>query len=200
MPSCQDDDDCAASMKTGADSGLVLVPQLITIGQGLCLGPVLDWVIYNQKVGAVARDRAADADRNHAACAIVEVPVGLGGLHLRNGVTEQDGAVFLHLIPVLLAELLGQIAAITDLDDTLFRVLTKIERREGFCHGHRLTVTGRHEYHQPLCLACHNIFQLSTYEVEVSGSFPPTRMDKLDIICVVSSRQLVPCFSGDGLL
>ena len=41
--------------------------------------------------------------------------------------SEQDRAVFLNLVPVALAELLGKTAAVTDLDDTLLRVLPQIE-------------------------------------------------------------------------
>ena len=113
---------------------------------------------------------------------------------------EERGAVLLHLVTVALAELLRKLSAVTDFDDPLLRVLAQEEGWEGLCHGHRLTMAGRHEYHQPLCDARHDVFQLSTHQVEVSGSFPPACMDELDIICIVSSRQLIPGFGGYGFL
>ena len=191
MPACQDDDDSATCVKTGADGGLVLIPQLVTVGRGLGFGSVLDGVVNNQKVSTVARDGAADTDRNHAACSVVEVPVRLRRLNLRDAVSKKQRSILLNLVTVSLAELLGEVAAVTDLDDPLGRVLSEIERREGLGHSHGLAVTGRHEYHQPLGLPGHDVFQLSTHEVEVSGSFPPTRMNELDVISVVPLRQLI---------
>ena len=113
---------------------------------------------------------------------------------------KEERTILLHLVSVLLSELLGKLTAVTDLDDPLLRVLAQEEGREGLRHGHRLPVAGRHEYHQPLRCAGHDVFQLSTNQVEVSGSFPPACMDELDVIRIVSSRQLIPCFGGYGFL
>ena len=199
MPAGKDDDDSAACVQSGTHRGLVLVPQLIAVGGRFSLGAVLDGVIDDKQVCAIAGDGAADTNGDHAAHAVVEVPVRFGGLHLGDGMPKQRRTELLDLIAVPLAELLGKVAAVADLDDTLLWVLSQIERGEGFGHGHGLAVARRHEYHQPLGLPLHDAFQLLTHEVEVSGSFPPAHVDVLDIIGVVPFRQRNPGIGAEVL-
>ena len=201
MPAGKDDDNSAACVQSGAHRGLVLVPQLIAVGGRFSLGAVLDGVIDNKQVCAIAGDGAADTDGDHTAHAVVEVPVRFGGLHLGDGMPKQRRTELLDLIAVPLAELLGKVAAIADLDDTLLWVLSQIERGEGFGHGHGLAVARRHEYHQPLGLPLYDAFQLLAHKVEVSGSFPPAHVNVLDIIGIVPSRQFITkLLTGRGFL
>ena len=78
---------------------------------------------------------------------------------------KQRRTELLDLIAVPLAELLGKVAAIADLDDTLLWVLSQIERGKGFGHGHGLAVARRHEYHQSLGFPLHDAFQLLAHKV-----------------------------------
>lgn len=101
MPAGKDDDNSAACVQSGTHRGLVLVPQLIAVGGRFSLGAVLDGVIDDKQVCAIAGDGAADTNGDHASHAVVEVPVRFGGLHLGDGMPKQRRTELLDLIVVL---------------------------------------------------------------------------------------------------